>query len=117
MATVYVLVASPWGRTLRAIRENEDLARSVGIRIGYYKVIAFAVSGGFAGLAGALYAYKLRHISALLFGSFEGVELALMVLLGGSRTILGPVVGGIIVGFLPRSWRSSVSASRPLRSR
>ena len=101
MALVYLIVVSPFGRTLRAIRENEVLARSVGVRIGYYKVAAFALSGGFAGVAGALYAYKLRHISPLLFGSFEGVELALMVLLGGSRTILGPVVGAIIVGFLP----------------
>ena len=95
------LVASPLGRTFRAIRENEPLARSVGIRANWYKILAFGISGLFAGVAGALFAYKLRHIAPDLFNSFEGVELALMVLLGGSRRLMGPLVGAIIVGFLP----------------
>jgi branched-chain amino acid transport system permease protein len=96
-----VLVGSPLGRTFRAIRENESLARSVGIRANWYKILAFGISGIFAGVAGALFAYKLRHIAPDLFNSFEGVELALMVLLGGSRRLMGPLVGAIIVGFLP----------------
>ena len=96
-----ILVASPLGRTFRAIRENEPLARSVGIRANWYKILAFGISGLFAGVAGALFAYKLRHIAPDLFNSFEGVELALMVLLGGSRRLMGPLVGAIIVGFLP----------------
>lgn len=95
------LVASPLGKTFRAIRENEPLARSVGIQANWYKILAFGISGIFAGVAGALFAYKLRHIAPDLFNSFEGVELALMVLLGGSRRLLGPLVGAIIVGFLP----------------
>lgn len=94
-------VASPLGRTFRAIRENEALARSVGIQANWYKILAFGISGLFAGVAGALFAYKLRHIAPDLFNSFEGVELALMVLLGGSRRLMGPLVGAIIVGFLP----------------
>ena len=96
-----ILVVSPIGRTFRAIRENEPLARSVGIQTGFYKILAFGISGIFAGVAGALFAYKLRHIAPDLFNSFEGVELALMVLLGGSRRLMGPLVGAIIVGFLP----------------
>ncbi len=96
-----ILVRSPLGKTFRAIRENEPLARSVGIRANWYKIFAFGISGLFAGVAGALYAYKLRHIAPDLFNSFEGVELALMVLLGGSRRLMGPLVGAIIVGFLP----------------
>lgn len=96
-----ILVSSPLGRTFRAIRENEPLARSVGIRANWYKILAFGISGLFAGVAGALFAYKLRHIAPDLFNSFEGVELALMVLLGGSRRLMGPLVGAIIVGFLP----------------
>ncbi len=101
MIVSQVLVSSPLGRTFRAIRENEPLARSVGIRANWYKILAFGISGIFAGVAGALFAYKLRHIAPDLFNSFEGVELALMVLLGGSRRLMGPVVGAIIVGFLP----------------
>ncbi len=101
MIVSQVLVSSPLGRSFRAIRENEPLARSVGIRANWYKILAFGISGIFAGVAGALFAYKLRHIAPDLFNSFEGVELALMVLLGGSRRLMGPVVGAIIVGFLP----------------
>ena len=101
MIVSQVLVSSPLGRTFRAIRENEPLARSVGIRANWYKILAFGISGIFAGVAGALFAYKLRHIAPDLFNSFEGVELALMVLLGGSRRLMGPVIGAIIVGFLP----------------
>ena len=101
LVVTQILVASPLGRTFRAIRENEPLARSVGIRANWYKILAFGISGLFAGVAGALFAYKLRHIAPDLFNSFEGVELALMVLLGGSRRLMGPLVGAIIVGFLP----------------
>jgi len=96
-----ILVLSPLGRTFRAIRENEPLARSVGIRANWYKILAFGISGLFAGVAGALFSYKLGHIAPDLFNSFEGVGLALMVLLGGSRRLMGPLVGAIIVGFLP----------------
>jgi branched-chain amino acid transport system permease protein len=101
IVAIFLLAISPFGRSLRAIRENEVLAKSVGIHTGAYKISAFMVSGGFAGVAGALFAYKLRHITPQLFGSFEGVEFALMVLLGGSLPILGPLVGAMIVGFLP----------------
>ncbi len=101
MIVSQALVSSPLGRSFRAIRENEPLARSVGIRANWYKILAFGISGIFAGVAGALFAYKLRHIAPDLFNSFEGVELALMVLLGGSRRLMGPVVGAAIVGFLP----------------
>ena len=101
MIVTQILVGSPLGRTFRAIRENEPLARSVGIRANWYKILAFGISGLFAGVAGALFAYKLRHIAPDLFNSFEGVELALMVLLGGSRRLMGPLVGAVIVGFLP----------------
>lgn len=101
MLVSQILVSSGLGKTFRAIRENEPLARSVGIRANWYKILAFGISGLFAGVAGALFAYKLRHIAPDLFNSFEGVELALMVLLGGSRRLMGPLVGAIIVGFLP----------------
>lgn len=60
-------VASPLGRTFRAIRENEALARSVGIQANWYKILAFGISGLFAGVAGALFAYKLRHIATVSY--------------------------------------------------
>ena len=77
------------------------LAQAVGVNANLYKIWAFTISGMFAGVAGAFYAYKLRHIYPDVFDSFFGVELAMMILIGGSRTLMGPLVGAIIVGFLP----------------
>jgi branched-chain amino acid transport system permease protein len=97
----YLLVNSSYGRTLRALRENEALARSVGINANVYKISALMVSGAFAGVAGILQAYYLRHISPTLYGPFPSLYLALMVMLGGARLLYGPLIGAIIVSFLP----------------
>ncbi len=97
----YLISVSRYGRILRSIRENEALARSVGINTGLHKLGAFMVSGFFAGLAGVLQAYFLQHISPTLYGGFPSVYLALMVMLGGPRLLYGPLVGAIIVNFLP----------------
>ena len=59
------------------------------------------VSGAFAGAAGILQAYYLRHISPTLYGAFPSLYLALMVMLGGARLMYGPLIGAIIVSFLP----------------
>jgi branched-chain amino acid transport system permease protein len=98
---VYALVHSPYGRTLWAIRENEPLARVVGINTNLQKIGVFALSGAFAGLGGILQAYYLRHISPTLYGAFPSLYLALMVMLGGARPLYGPLIGAIIVTFLP----------------
>jgi branched-chain amino acid transport system permease protein len=97
----YLMVNSAYGRTLRAVRENEPLARAVGINANLHKIGVLAVSGAFAGLAGILQAYYLRHISPTLYGPFPSLYLALMVMLGGSRLLYGPLIGAIIVSFLP----------------
>ena len=101
LVITYMLVNSSYGRTLRAIRENERLARAVGINVDAHKIGVFMVSGAFAGLAGILQAYYLLHISPTLYGAFPSLYLALMVMLGGARLIYGPLVGAIIVNFLP----------------
>jgi branched-chain amino acid transport system permease protein len=97
----HLISASPYGRILRAIRENEVLARAVGIRTGLHKLGAFMLGGVFAGIAGVLQAYFLGHISPTLYGGFPSVYLALMVMLGGPRLLYGPLVGAAIVSFLP----------------
>lgn len=97
----WAIINSSYGRTLRAIRENEKLAASLGINIGRHKIGAFIVSGAFAGVSGVLLAYFLRHISPSQFGSFPSIYLALMVMIGGARLLLGPIAGGILVSFLP----------------
>lgn len=97
----WAIINSSYGRTLRAIRENERLAASLGINVGRHKIGAFVVSGVFAGVSGVLLAYFLRHISPSQFGSFPSIYLALMVMIGGARLLLGPIAGGILVSFLP----------------
>ncbi|MBV9635253.1 MAG: branched-chain amino acid ABC transporter permease [Methylobacteriaceae bacterium] len=96
-----VIIVSRYGRTLRSIRENEPLARSVGIDTGLHKIGAFMLSGAFAGVAGILQAYFLAHISPELYGAFPSIYLSLMVMLGGARALFGPLGGAIIVYFLP----------------
>jgi branched-chain amino acid transport system permease protein len=101
IGSTYVIVNSPYGRTLRAIRENEPLARAIGINSSLQKIVVFFLSGGFAGVAGILQTYYLRHISPPLYGAFPSLYLALMIMLGGARHLYGPLVGAIIVTFLP----------------
>ena len=101
LVLVYAIVHSPYGRTLWAIRENEPLARAVGINTNLVKIGVFALSGAFAGLSGILQTYYLRHISPPLYGAFPSLYLALMVMLGGARPLYGPLIGSVIVNFLP----------------
>jgi branched-chain amino acid transport system permease protein len=106
--TVYVchrLARSHVGRALVAIRENENLAESVGVNTFRYSMIAFGVGAFFAGLAGSLYAHYSRYISPDVFDFIHIVEMLIMILMGGRGTIAGPVVGAIIFTALPESLR------------
>jgi branched-chain amino acid transport system permease protein len=112
MLVAYLISNSRYGRTLRSIRENEQLARSVGINTNMHKVGAFMLSGLFAGVGGDLQAYNFRHISPDLYGGATSLYFALMVMLGGPRTIFGPLTGAIIVTFLPEVMRIDPVDSR-----
>jgi branched-chain amino acid transport system permease protein len=101
IAVTWLVMVSRYGRTLRSIRENERLAASLGINVGLHKILAFMVSGAFAGIAGILQVYFLQHISPDLYGAFPSVYIALMVMLGGPRMLWGPLTGALIVTFLP----------------
>jgi branched-chain amino acid transport system permease protein len=112
MLAAYLIANSKYGRTLRSIRENEQLARSVGINTNMYKVGAFMLSGLFAGVGGDLQGYNFRHISPDLYGGAISLYFALMVMLGGPRTIFGPLTGAVIVTFLPEVMRIDPVDSR-----
>ena len=89
------IVRSPFGHVLVAIRENETRARFQGYPTDRYKLAAFAISATIAGLAGALFAFHHRFASAdPLLVSFSG-ELLAMVIIGGMRSFLGPVLGAV----------------------
>ncbi len=100
-AAVYALIRrivhSPFGQVLKAIRANEQRAVSLGYGVDRYKLAAFVLSAGIAGLAGSLKALVLGFATLSDVSQGTSGEVILMTLLGGSGTFLGPVVGAVIV--------------------
>ena len=95
------IVESRIGRALVALRSNEALARSVGIRVTHYLVVATVVSAGIAGAAGSLFAHYVRIVDPDVFLFIYTVTMVIMVITGGKGTLWGPVVGGLIFGLIP----------------
>ncbi|NIQ40038.1 MAG: hypothetical protein GTN81_15865 [Proteobacteria bacterium] len=90
------IVRSPFGLTLRALRQNSSRVEFLGIPSARYRLAAFVISGAFSGVSGALFAPFLR-ISHYQFGSWtKSMEPILMSLLGGTQSFLGPAVGAVI---------------------
>jgi branched-chain amino acid transport system permease protein len=100
------LVHSRAGRAMIALRENESLAMSVGIDVTRYLVIATVVSAAMAGMAGALYTHYIRIVDPDVFLFIYTVTMVIMVVTGGKGTLAGPVVGGVIFGFVPEGLRA-----------
>jgi branched-chain amino acid transport system permease protein len=94
---VHRTVNSPFGEILKAIRENEPRAISLGYRSQRYKLMAFVISAALAGLAGATKALVVQNASLTDVGFGMSGEVVLMTLLGGMGTFFGPVVGAVLV--------------------
>jgi branched-chain amino acid transport system permease protein len=90
-------IHSPFGQVMKAIRENEPRAVSLGYRAEYYKLLAFILSASLAGLAGSTKALVFQFASLTDVDWTMSGEVVLMTLLGGIGTVLGPVVGAFIV--------------------
>jgi branched-chain amino acid transport system permease protein len=94
---IYRIIHSPYGQVLKAIRENEPRAISLGYRTERYKLMAFVLSATLAGLAGATKAIVFQLASLTdVHWSMSG-EVVLMTLLGGMGTVFGPLVGAFII--------------------
>ena len=94
---IYRTIHSPFGQVLKAIRENEPRALSLGYGADHYKLIAFVLSAALSGLAGSTKAIVFQLASLTdVHWSMSG-EVVLMTLLGGLGTVFGPVVGAVIV--------------------
>ena len=91
-----------------AMREEESAAASMGISPVRFKLLAFVIGTGIAGLGGALYAHYIRFISATDFSFPVSVLLLSMVVLGGMGTLWGPVLGAVLLGALPEVFRPLV---------
>jgi branched-chain amino acid transport system permease protein len=97
---LYVLVQSPFGRSLEGIREREVRMRTLGYNTWLHKYIAFVIAGGFGGLAGVLWAHANGHVSPEDVVLTTSVDALLMVVLGGSGTLVGGAIGAAFVVFL-----------------
>jgi branched-chain amino acid transport system permease protein len=96
-ATIYRVIYSPYGQVLKAIRDNEQRALSLGYEADRYKLLAFVLSAGLAGLAGATKAMVQQFATLTDVAASTSGEVVLMALVGGLGTIIGPVVGAFII--------------------
>jgi branched-chain amino acid transport system permease protein len=96
------LIAGRYGRAMRAVQGNETAAASLGVNVVAIKCLAFAVSGVFAGLAGAFYAPVNGFVNPDSFTMELSVLMLMMVILGGQGTIWGPVAGAIVLTLIDR---------------
>jgi branched-chain amino acid transport system permease protein len=94
---IYRVVHSPFGQVLKAIRENEPRAISLGYDVDRYKLLAFVLSAALAGLAGSTKAIVFQLASLTDVHWTMSGEVVLMTLLGGMGTIFGPVVGAFVI--------------------
>jgi branched-chain amino acid transport system permease protein len=113
---VWMLGRSRFGHRLVAIRDDENLARSFGLRAWGYKLAAFSLSAAVAGVAGFFYMLHLKAINPELFGPIVFIQVFLMVMLGGNRTLAGPALGAWLVLFL-QEWFEPLGLEDPVRQR
>jgi branched-chain amino acid transport system permease protein len=103
LAAAFILwriVQSPFGHTLKAMRENPERTEFLGIHIARYQLIAFVIAAAFAGLAGALWAPFYRSIAPFALMWVKSGEPVMAAILGGATTFFGPVLGMFIMTFV-----------------
>jgi branched-chain amino acid transport system permease protein len=95
------LARSDFGRALQAIRADPIAAASLGIPVARYKTAAFMLSAACASLAGSLYAFDFRYLAPELVSTPRSLEMVTMLVLGGQGTLVGPVLGAVLITVLP----------------
>ena len=108
------LMRSATGRAFIGIRDSEAAAQGLGIDVARTKVIAFSLSAGISGLAGALLAHQMQHITPEAFGLALSLQLVLMVFIGGLGSLRGAILGAVLIGLLP-SFISALKDALPAR--
>lgn len=101
MLIVAVLVRSSFGRSLKAIRDDEIAASAFGKNVAVIKTMAVMLSSALAAVAGSLYAFYLSFVNVESFTLDTSVYLMAMVIIGGTATLVGPVVGTVLILLLP----------------
>ncbi len=97
------VLRSPLGRAMMAIRDSEISAQSMGINLALYKTVAFAISAGMTGLAGALFAHYVRFLAPDAFDILLSISFVTIVFVGGLGSLRGAILGAIFVRLLPQA--------------
>jgi branched-chain amino acid transport system permease protein len=97
------------GRAFTALRDSEAAAAALGVWVAGYKVLAFTISAGVTGIAGALLAHHVRYVTPEGFSLLLSLELVMMVVIGGLGSLRGAILGAIFISILP----SGISALKP----
>ncbi len=102
---MYLVGNSPFGRTLKAIREDEMAAAALGKNVPWFKVQAFALAAGSAAVAGVLFACYMRYIDPTSFTLMESAFILSIIIIGGTGNVRGPVIGTVLLIVLPEALR------------
>jgi ABC-type branched-subunit amino acid transport system permease subunit len=94
------LLATRFGRVLVAIRENEQRVEFLGYDARLHKLVAFAIGGALAGLAGCLYVAWGNYVSPPVFSVVQSAQMIIWLMVGGAGTLLGPVIGAVLISWL-----------------
>jgi branched-chain amino acid transport system permease protein len=100
---LHTITRAPFGRALAAARDNERRARSLGFPIYRVRLTAFVISGALAGLAGYFAAAQFGFVAPQMLGWHQSAIVLVMVVLGGQRSVAGPLIGAVIVMGLEES--------------
>jgi branched-chain amino acid transport system permease protein len=100
-ALLWGLLRSPWGKAFTALRDNPIRAESLGVHVQAYTLLAFAIGAAYAGVAGALFASLVQFVEPTPFSLGTSFTMYLMVVVGGSGTFFGPLVGAVVGVLLP----------------
>jgi len=101
----FKLIHSPFGRALKAVRDDELSAKAIGRNVTALKIWAFVFSAGFIGISGLLYASYVSYIDPTSFNLDEAIFILTAVIIGGTGNIKGPIVGAVFVVVLPELLR------------
>jgi len=110
IAVAFWMTRSRFGAQLVAVRENEDAARALGVKVLRTKVMALSISGSLTALGGVLYAQTYLYIDpSIAFGLERSVEMLLVAMIGGAGTVLGPVLGAIVLHLVADTSRTLIN--------
>jgi len=102
---LWLLLSSPFGRTLQAVREDEIAAASLGKDVNAFKRSAFAWAGAVAAVPGVLFATYSSYIDPTSFGLEESIFILCILIIGGAGNFRGPIIGAVVLVLLPEGLR------------